>query len=169
MADVPETRGGSGASSQQPSLPGRMSPFASLHREIDRLFDEFSGGRRWFQWGQEPHGAMIESPAVDVAETEDGYEITVEIAGVEPKDIEISASDGMLSIKGEKSSTREEKKKRYHLSERRYGAFQRSFALPPGVDVEQIQANQKDGLLKITLPKTQAAKSQQRKIEIQAK
>lgn len=148
--------------------PARFSPFTSLQREIDRLFDEFTGGRRWLHRTPEWRGWSLESPAVDVAETDDAFEISVEMPGMDAKDIEISASDGMLSIKGEKTAEKEEKKKRYYLSERRYGAFERSFALPRGVDVDKISADHKAGVLKITLPKTPEAKAHQRRIDIKS-
>ena len=75
----------------------------------------------------------------------------------------------MLTIKGEKKEEKEEKAKNYHLSERRYGAFQRSFQLPFGVDAEKIEANFQKGVLTVTLPKTPEAQKKEKKIEIKAK
>lgn len=169
MTEPQQSRGGGEAAPEGASLPNRMSPFAALHREIDRLFDDFTGGRRRLRWGAQALGPEVDLPAVDVAESDEAFEISVEMPGVDPKKIEVSASDGMLSIKGEKTSERAEKKKRYYLSERQYGAFERSFALPRGVDVDKISADHSAGVLKITLPKTQEAKARQRKIEIKAK
>jgi HSP20 family protein len=77
------------------------------------------------------------APAVDIAEHEKAYEITVELPGMDESNIDVKFSDGTLTIKGEKKDEREEKQKDYHLSERRYGSFQRSFGVPDGVDADK--------------------------------
>jgi HSP20 family protein len=150
-------------------------PFVNLRREVERLFDDFEGGF-WrtpfrssllgvdpFRRGEVSWGKV---PAVDVADTPKGYEITAELPGLDEKNIEVKLADGTLTIKGEKKDEREEKKKDYYLSERHYGSFQRSFAVPEGVDAEKIEANFKNGVLTVTLPKTPEAQSREKKIEI---
>ncbi len=152
-------------------------PLGSLHREIDRLFDDFSRGfalspfgRRAVDW--EPlfgagGGAM--TPSVDVAETDEAFEISAELPGMSEDNIDVSLSDGVLTLRGEKKDEREEKGKQYYLSERRYGSFQRSFRLPDGVEENKIDAKFEKGILKITLPKSPQAASQAKKISIKAK
>jgi HSP20 family protein len=133
-----------------------------LHREMDRLWDEFFGpGRKAFQ----PLEAKW-SPAVDVSETADKVVIKAEVPGMEAKDIEISLSGDVLTFKGEKKSEREEKKENYHLVERSYGSFTRSLRLPAAVDADKIEAKYKQGVLSITCPKKEEAKP--KAIEIKA-
>jgi HSP20 family protein len=137
--------------------------FNNLRHEIDRLFDDFDG------W---PHGAFRSllgpsfAPAVDLAERKDAFEITAEIPGLEEKDIEVKLSNGGLSIRGEKKSEREEKRQNYYLSERSYGAFDRHFSLPDGVDTDKIAATFKDGVLTVTLPKTAQAQRSEKNIPV---
>ena len=150
-------------------------PFTGLRREIDRLFDDFA----WGSWRSplrrpvfdvEPfwRGEMTwgKAPAVDIADNAKAYEITAELPGMDEKNVEVKFSDGTLIIRGEKKDEKEEKNKDYHLSERRYGAFQRSFSVPDGVDAEKIEAAFKNGILTVTLPKTPEAQKKEKKIEI---
>jgi len=146
----------------------------SFHDEMNRLFDRFAGGfgmptlRRWFS--TEPTATYESSfsfpnPAVDVTEDDKAYKVTAELPGLEEKDIDVTVAGGMLTIKGEKSYEKDEKHKNRHVSERAYGSFQRSFALPDGVDADKIAADMAKGVLTITLPKTAEAAKQQ-KIEV---
>jgi len=113
-----------------------------------------------------PWGAA--APAVDVAESEKAYEITVELPGMDEKNIEVKVSNGSLTIKGEKQEEKEEKKKDYYLHERHFGSFERSFALPDGVDSNKIEAAFKKGVLTVTLPKKPEAQKPAKKIEVKA-
>lgn len=106
------------------------------------------------------------APAVDVAETDKGYEITAELPGIEEKDIEVKISNGSLTIKGEKQEAKEKKEKEYFLSERRYGAFQRTFQMPDGVDASKVEATFSKGVLIIALPKTPEAQKKERKVTV---
>ena len=152
-------------------------PFESLRREVERLFDDFDGGiwsapfrrsafnvepffRRDMEWPA--------SPAVDVAEKDKSYEITAELPGMADKDIEVTFANGELAIKGEKREEREEKKKGYYLQERKFGAFERRFGVPEGVDTNKIEATFEKGVLKVTLPKTAEAQKSEKKIEVKA-
>jgi len=150
-------------------------PFASLRREIDRLFEDFEWGpwrlpstRSIFDaepfWRGEASCSKI--PAVDVADTEKTYEVTAELPGIDEKNVEVKFANGVLTIKGEKKEEKEEKKKDYHLSERRYGSFQRSFTVPDGVDADKIEATFKNGVLTVSLPKTLEAQKQEKQIAI---
>jgi HSP20 family protein len=156
---------------------GGLHPFESLHREVDRLFEDFERGG-WLRpfgrfgldlpfWRTEMQ--LPTTPAVDVAEKDNEYEITAELPGMDESNIEVKLSNGTLTIKGEKSESKEEKKKDYHLSERRYGSFQRSFSVPEGVDTDKIEASFKNGVLSLKLPKTPAAQKAEKKIAIKTK
>lgn len=152
-------------------------PLESLHRQIDRLFEDFGRGVwqpfRHSLFKAEPlwPGAVTwgaAAPAVDVAETEKAYEITAELPGMDEKNIEVKVTDGSLTIKGEKQEEKEEKKKDYYLHERHFGSFERSFRLPEGVDADKIEASFKKGVLTVTLPKKPEAQKPAKKVEVKA-
>jgi HSP20 family protein len=108
------------------------------------------------------------APAVDVAEKDKAYEVTVELPGMDEKSIEVKLIDDFLSIKGEKQEEKEEKKKDYHLRERYFGSFERRFAVPEGVDRDKIEASFKKGVVTIVLPKKPDAIKPAKKIEVKA-
>ena len=101
-----------------------------------------------------------------MAETDKAYEVTAELPGMDESNIEVKLADDVLTIKGEKKEEKEEKKKDYYVSERRFGSFQRSFTVPAGVDASKIEANFKNGVLIVTLPKNAQAQKSEKKIEI---
>jgi HSP20 family protein len=153
--------------------PTEWRPFESLPREVDHLFEDFQFGSWRLPFGGglfdvQPlwRGETRKAPAVDIVDTDKAYEITAELPGMDESNIDVKFSDGTLTIKGEKRDDKEEKKKGYYLSERRYGAFQRSFGVPAGVDAEKIEANFKNGVLAVTLPKTPQAQKSEKKIAI---
>ncbi len=152
-------------------------PFESLRREVDRLFDDFDGGF-WrspfrnplfdvapFRRGEPAFAAM---PAVDVSETDKAYEITAELPGMDEKNVEVRVANGVLTIKGEKQDEKEEKKKDYYMRERSFGSFERTFAVPDGVDSDKIEANFKKGILSVSLPKNAEAQKAEKKIAVKA-
>lgn len=147
------------------------APLESLRHEVDRLFDDFHpfGMRFPLSRGfRSPDFAWPTTPAVDLTEKDGRYEITAELAGMDEKDIDVKVANGVLTIKGEKTEEKKEEKKDYHLSERRYGAFQRSFRVPDGVDSDKIEASFAKGLLTVKLPKTAEAVKSEKKIEIKS-
>jgi HSP20 family protein len=131
-----------------------------LHREVDDLWRGFFGGR----WLAEEREEKTFVPTVDLRETEGGYELTAEVPGLKPEEIEVTLSGDILTIKGEKREEREEREGEYHLVERRYGSFYRSFRLPEEVERAGLSAVHKDGVLRVTLPK--AAKVAPTKVEV---
>ena len=154
----------------QPATLPEWRPFETLRREVDRLFDSFGGGfwpspfrRSTFDiepfWRRERAWTAV--PAVDVAESEKAYEITADLPGMDEKNL----VNGTLTIKGEKQ---EEKKKDYYLNERRFGSFERSFAVPESIDEAKIEAAFKKGVLTVTVPKKAEAQMPAKKIEVKA-
>ena len=131
----------------RPVFPG----FTSLQREVDRLFDDF--GRGWERF------ATVATPKIDVTDDANEIEITAELPGLEEKDVDISFADNILTLSGEKRSDSQRKEKDYTISERSYGAFSRSLALPSGVDPAKIKATMAKGVLKVTVPKPAAAQT----------
>jgi len=137
--------------------------FEQMRREMDRLWDSF------FERGIRRKSEEVSDwfPSLDVSETKNDLVIKAEVPGMEPKDIDISLSDGVLTIKGEKKQEREEKEEDYHLIERSYGSFARSIQLPKGVQSDKIQATYKNGVLKVVLPKSEEAKKKEIKIKVE--
>ena len=133
------------------------SPFMSLQREIDRLFDDFTRGFPSFPSFSDGKSAML--PSMDVTETDKEIEITAELPGLEEKDVQINVADNLLTIRGEKKAEKEEKDKDYRLIERSYGSFERTLELPDGVNADAIQASIAKGVLKVTIPKPAPAQS----------
>jgi len=127
---------------QKAAAPARH-PFETLRREVDRLFEDFSSDfwRAPFRRSAldiEPFWrrgwTLGATPAVDIVEKDNAYEVVAELPGMDEKNIEVNIANGTLTIKGEKHEEKEEKKKDYYLQERRFGSFERSFRVPEGVD-----------------------------------
>lgn len=140
-------------------------PFREITRlrsEMDRLWDDYFGSSR--KALRPIEGTWL--PSVDVSETADKVVVKAEVPGMDAKDIDISLSGDLLTIKGEKKTEREEKEENYHLVERSYGSFSRSLRLPVAVDADKIEASYKQGVLTITCPKKEEAKA--KLIEIKA-
>ena len=134
----------------------RTGPVFGLRREIDRLFEDTFG---------RDSGRAAWSPPVDIREDNQEIVIEVELPGIRPEEVDVTSENGVLTIRGEKRSASAEKEDgRYHVIERTYGAFTRSFQLPTGVDEQRIDAEFVDGLLMVHVPK--AAPAQSRRIEI---
>lgn len=164
------------AATPQAELP---TAFDHLRREIDRLFEGFGFGTRLpsltgrnadLPWRGFGGAALMPAlmPAVDVVEQPNGYEISAELPGLDAGDVEVKFANGILTIKGEKREEKEQRDKDYYYSERRFGSFHRSFAVPDGVDAEKIEANFAKGVLSVRLPKSAAARQNEKKIEVKA-
>jgi HSP20 family protein len=127
---------------------------SSMREQMDRLFDRFLDLR----WGELPaFGEWV--PRLDLSETKDSVIVKAEIPGMDPKDVEVSLQENVLTIRGEKKQEKEEKDERHHRVERRYGAFTRSTRLPVTVDDKKVEAKFKSGVLTVTLAKAPGAKS----------
>lgn len=95
------------------------------------------------------------APSIDISETDKQYIIDVEVPGIDKKDIELNIDNNMLTISGERSFNKEEEGKQYHRVESHYGTFNRSFRLPDNVDSESINATYNNGILNITVDKSE--------------
>ncbi|MDR6817449.1 HSP20 family protein [Neorhizobium sp. 2083] len=140
-------------------------PFLSLHREVNRLFDDvfrgFGSGLRAFGSGT---GFSAGWPSVEISDTNNEIRVTAEVPGLEEKDIEVLLNDGVLTLKGEKRSETEDKDRQF--TERYYGRFERRIPLGVEVKDDQVDARFKNGVLTVTLPKTDKAQSQVKRIAI---
>jgi HSP20 family protein len=150
--------------SETPLRRAEESPFLALHREMNRMFNDFSRGfdlspfDGGWSWGF--------SPPVDVREDEKEVTVKAELPGMEEKDIEVNLADNGLTIKGEKKAEKEEKGKDNWYRETSYGAFHRFIPLPEGLDKEKVDARFKNGVLTVTLRRLEEAKG--KKIAIKA-
>ena len=136
-------------------IPGRShAPSRNL---FDRFFDDwdlpsvFSGEDEWI-------------PAFDISENDKEYVVSAELPGLDIKDVDITISDGILSVKGEKKHETEDKGENFHRIERHYGSFNRSFRIPGRVESDKVDASYKDGILKVLLPKAEGTET--KKIDI---
>jgi HSP20 family protein len=134
----------------------------SLQQQMNRLFEDFFGRGL----GLHPFGREGWSPVLDVAETDDAVTVKAEIPGVDPKEVDISISGDVLTIKGHKGEEKEEKGKSYHRIERSYGSFARSVLLPAAIDAEKVEAKYDKGLLEITMPKKPEARVKTIKVNV---
>ena len=124
----------------------------------DRFFDDLAPAF----WGGEREGLL---PKLDISETAESIIVKADLPGIDVKDLDISVTDNVLTLRGEKKEECEEKAERFHRVERRFGSFCRSFALPGDVKTDGIEATYKDGVLRLTIPKAEGAKP--KKIEVQ--
>ncbi len=106
------------------------------------------------------------APSVDISETDAAYLVKAEIPGVQKEDVKVTLQDGMLTIQGERNQEKEEKGKKFHRVERCYGSFMRSFRVPDDADEGKVKAEFKDGMLNVTLAKSEKAKPRQVNVSV---
>jgi HSP20 family protein len=139
-----------GGTTMRLQLPG--DGLTVFRKEMNCLFD-----RMWE--GEMPRQALGEwTPILDLSETKDSFLVKMEVPGIDPKEIKISLQDHVLTISGERKKKEEEKDERFYRIERSYGAFTRSMRLPMPVDEKRVNAVFKNGMLTITVSKTEAGK-----------
>jgi HSP20 family protein len=153
---------------------GSWHPIEQMRRQFEHLFHEFpnmpsllTSNRRFDAepfWNAEYF--RLQSPAVDIVENEKSFLITAEVPGVDEKQLSVKIVNGTLQIKGEKQQEHEEKSNSYHLTERRYGSFERVFTLPKSVDADGVKASFKAGVLSVTMPKKADAMKPEKEIDI---
>ena len=144
-----------------PAQRGVFEPFTEMERWFD---DFFNSGFELRPFGESMRGF---NPTVDVSESDEAYTISAELAGLDEKDVEVSLENNVLILSGEKKSEHEDKSESYYPVERSYGSFKRSFALPAEVDPDKVEASFKNGVLTVTLPKTEHG--QTKRIEVKAR
>ena len=149
-------------------LLGGGDPFLSLHREMNRLFDDVFRGAPATA-GQGSGAGNFVNALMNVSETDNEIRITAELPGVTEQDIDVSLDDDVLTIRGEKKFERTEggEKESFHFVERSYGTFQRAIRLPFPINPDQVKASFENGVLTVTLPKTAQAE-RTRRIQVRA-
>jgi HSP20 family protein len=146
----------------------RWDPFrevGTLQDRMNRMFDEVWG--RGHREDESVTGNWM--PSVDVKETKDALQLIAELAGIDPKDVEVTVEGGVLTLKGSRNFEKAVEGETYHRVERAYGTFERSFTLPTNVDPDRIQAIYKHGVLHLSLPKREEARPKSIAIKIQEK
>ena len=151
--------------------PRHVDPTYDLTRSmsdmVDHFFRRFDSEFGLSPWSREDAGFGV-VPSVDVAETDDEVTVTADLPGLDEKDIKVTLDGDMLTLHGERKQEREEKKKNYYRSERSYGTFTRSIALPEGVDYDNVKATFKKGVLNVRIAKLPGTKTLRRHIPVQA-
>jgi len=157
------------AATEERALRVRRDPF----QELDLLspFRRGIGANPWRLFedflGETPRPAVRYAPAVDVSENDDEYVVTAEIPGAKAEDVTVELHEGVLTLRGEKRSERDERREHARYVERVFGTFSRSFALPQNANPEKVDASFRDGVLTLRIPKREEAKP--RTIQIQSR
>lgn len=141
-----------------------LHPMMALHRDIERVFDQFWNDFAPANIAREGFG--FTTPAVDVSETDKALQVSAELPGLSEDDVDIQITGDTLTIRGEKKDEREEERKGTYVSERTYGSFYRAVPLPPGVDTDKAEASFENGVLTVNLPKSQEAQEQVKRIDV---
>jgi len=153
----------------------RSRPMKQLTTEVDRWLIDFLRGGTHVPFNRsvvdvEPYRrgeiSFVATPPVDIVEKDDGYKLTAELPGADEQDVEIKFAEGTMTMEGQKEEDKEDERQDHLLSERRYGAFHRSFRVPEGVDADRIEATLKNGVLMVILPKTAEARKKQKTIAV---
>jgi HSP20 family protein len=132
----------------------------NLQREVDSLFDRF-----FDRSGDSQGSSAVWAPQTDLVETDENFQLRLDVPGMSKEDIDISLQNGTLTVSGERTSERTDEGEDYVRVERAFGTFHRTFTLPDAVDADSIEATYEDGVLSIHVPKTE--ESTRRQIEIQ--
>jgi HSP20 family protein len=157
---------------QRASQISPASSISQLHDEVDRVFNSMLKGFNFSSnFPDMPSmgindGSSILRPNVDISSDDNAYTVKVEVPGVKQKDINLEIDNGTLTVSGEKKHEKEEKDKHYYHMEQSYGSFQRMLSLPEDADEENVKASFKNGVLTITLPRTDVAKKDVKQIPI---
>jgi HSP20 family protein len=141
-------------------IPGTTSPSSGMD-----IWDRFFLDR----WMPSLLGEKSDwVPAFDIREDENKYVVHADLPGVDVKDLDVSLSDGILTVNGEKRHEHDDRGESYHRIERSYGSFSRSFRIPEEVNMKRVDASHRDGVLTITLPKAGTQKSKKKKIQVKS-
>ncbi len=142
-------------------------PMEAFHREVDRLFEDFWRGFELPMLGRLERPMAGMTPRMDLTEDEERIRVSVELPGMDEKDVEVVLGDNVLTIKGEKKAEKEEAEKGYAYKERSFGSFRRSIPLHTEIVTDKVEATFEKGVLTVVLPKTPEAKKAYKKIPVQ--
>lgn len=183
MAEKKSTEKAKAQVPEETSLDRVFAPLVDMRERLDDVLGSAFHGRWLPSWREDimrmdPFGENRPLSKVrgdwigvrfDVSESDDAYEITAELPGLDEDDVEIEVSEGVLTVKGEKREEEEKKGKDYYRAERRFGSFSRSFRLPEAVNEDKAKASFDKGVLEVVLPKKPEAKAKKKKIAVSKK
>lgn len=147
---------------------GFRRQMATLHKEMDKLFDDMSNEPFRGSFMPQAWGREMLMPTIDETEDDKAFHVSIELPGMDEKDVDITLSGRLLTIRGEKKVDEKEEGKDYYRRERNYGSFRRTLELPGEVDESKIEASFKKGVLKIELPRTAEAQKKIKHINVKA-
>ena len=145
---------------QQLTTPSHLPLFSQLNEEMNHFFDRDLGS---FDKSWETSSGNLQ-PAIDIEKKDNVYVIRADVPGVRSKDIKVTMESGMLTIEGKRETKAEENKQNYHCIERSFGNFYRAIGLPDAINIDKIEAHNRNGVLEITVPKS--ASSEQKMIQV---
>jgi HSP20 family protein len=137
----------------------RRDPFRALQQEMDEMLSRFS-----YDWNGGELLTQAAAPSLDLSETDNALEIRMDLPGIKPEEVDIEISGNTVRISGERKEEKEEKGKAFHRIERMSGTFSRTVTLPCGIKEDKVTAECHDGVLTVTLPKTEEAKTHKIKV-----
>ncbi len=141
-------------------IPERIDPFRRMSEQMERMFEDLVGMTS-LPTRMRTREAGMPLPDVDVSETKEALEVDVDLPGMQERDIDITLSNGVLTVRGERKEERENQGRNYYRCERSHGVFSRRIMLPYNVDEEKVEARFDRGVLHITMPKSQEVKSRE--------
>ncbi|WP_131780484.1 Hsp20/alpha crystallin family protein [Legionella bozemanae] len=167
MSKVTQFKKGSPSKGSSIQINRLQNPFLSLQNEVDRLFRDFNEflPASKLNWGQ--FEKMDLSPSMDIVEDKEHFCVQLEMPGMDEKDVQVSIADNVLTISGEKSSSKKNEGKKFISREISYGKYERSISLPSTVELAKAKATFKKGMLWIDLPKKQESKAGVRSIKVE--
>ncbi|WP_116964395.1 Hsp20/alpha crystallin family protein [Fastidiosibacter lacustris] len=145
----------------------KQNPFWSLQNELNKVMSDFNEWFEPFHFPSERFENVSLNPATDIVDDNDQFKVEIEMPGMGENDIKVSIDNGILTIKGEKTSSKQDKNKNYMMREISYGRYERSILLPETVDVDKAKASFKKGMLWITLPKKPECAKKSREIIVE--
>jgi HSP20 family protein len=144
---------------------GLYTPLYKMRKEMDNIFSDFLTDYDELWPSTEDAGSFF-TPRSDVIETKDEYKVSMDMPGVEEKDVDVSLDNGVLKITGKKEHEKETKDAKVHRIERSYGSFKKTIQLPDNVLKDKVEAHFKNGVLKVIIPKTEESKKEVKKIKV---
>lgn len=145
----------------------QMSPFVSLHNELNKVFSNFNNLFQKFDFSRDDFESVPLFPAMDIVNDKEHIKIEIEMPGMGEDDIKVTINNGILNVKGEKTTSKQDKDKSYVSREIKYGMYERNIPLPEGIDAEKATASFKKGMLWVNIPKNPAFIKEGKEIPIQ--
>lgn len=149
------------------NIASKSNPFFSLQHELNRAISDFYGNFEPFNFPAERFENLAINPAMDIVDELDQFKVEVEMPGLSEEDLKISINNNVLTIKGEKTTSKKDQGKNYLMREINYGAYERNIVLPESVDIEKAKASFRKGMLWVAIPKKTSANRKSRTLTVE--